>query len=400
MIARLGHRGDGVTAEGIFAPRTLPGEEIEGIVEAGRIAAPRIVTPSPDRIRPPCTHYRGCGGCALQHARDEFVTAWKLDILQRTLLAEGLTPDFLPPHLSPPASRRRATLAGRRTKGGALVGFHGRASETLVAVPECRLLHPDLVAALPALEAITALGATRKGELALAITRSEDGPDIQIRGGKPLTPDLHLALAQIATDHGLARLTWEDDIVAQRCPPHQIMGRARVVPPAGAFLQATAEGEAALVASVRAAVGDAGQAADLFAGCGTFALPLAETAEVHAVEGEAAMLDALDAGWRGAQGLRRVSTEARDLFRRPLLPAELNRFDAVVIDPPRAGAVAQIAEIARSDVALVAHVSCNAATFARDARTLVSAGFRLDWVQLVDQFRWSPHLELAARFAR
>jgi 23S rRNA (uracil1939-C5)-methyltransferase len=176
------------------------------------------------------------------------------------------------------------------------------------------------------------------------------------------------------------------------------MGRARVVPPPGAFLQATAEGEAALVRAVRETVGDAGRVADHFAGCGTFALPLAEGAEVHAVEGDAAMLAALDAGWRAAAGLRRVTTEARDLFRRPLLAGELKRFDAVVLDPPRAGAEAQARALAGSGVARVAMVSCNPVSFARDAAILVAGGYRLERVQVVDQFRWSGHVELAARF--
>jgi 23S rRNA (uracil1939-C5)-methyltransferase len=177
------------------------------------------------------------------------------------------------------------------------------------------------------------------------------------------------------------------------------MGRARVTPPPGAFLQATREGEAALVSLVRDAARGAARMADLFAGVGTFALPLAETAEVHAVEGEAAMLDALQKGWRGAPGLHRVTTEARDLFRRPLDAADLRRFDAAVIDPPRAGAEAQVAELARAQVPVVAYVSCNPASFARDARALLAAGYRMDPITVVDQFRWSPHVELATRFS-
>ena len=180
----------------------------------------------------------------------------------------------------------------------------------------------------------------------------------------------------------------------------QRFGKALVAPPPGAFLQATAEGEAALLAAVREAVGPAKRIADLFAGCGTFALPLAEQAEVLAVEGEAAMVAAMDRGWREAQGLHKVVSLTRDLFRRPLLPDELKLFDAVVIDPPRAGAAAQIAELAQSTVKVVAAVSCNPVTFARDARVLVDAGFNLDWVQVVDQFRWSGHVELAAKFSR
>ena len=198
----------------------------------------------------------------------------------------------------------------------------------------------------------------------------------------------------------MSRLVWGDEIVAELEPPVQQMGRARVVPPPGAFLQATAHGEAALRDTVRAAVGDAARIVDLFAGCGTFTLPLAETAEVHAVEGEAAMLAALDRGWRGVPGLKRVTTEARDLFRRPLLADELARFDAAVIDPPRAGAQAQITELATSQIGVIAMVSCNPASFARDAKMLLNQGYEMGPITVVDQFRWSPHVELATRFTR
>jgi 23S rRNA (uracil1939-C5)-methyltransferase len=244
------------------------------------------------------------------------------------------------------------------------------------------------------------LGASRNGEVALALTRGEDGIDLAVSGGKPLDQSLFSALAALAERADLARLSWDGEIVVARRAVAQRFGRARVVPPPGAFLQATPEGEAALVAAMREAVGPARRLADLFAGSGTFALPLAEAAEVHAVEGDAAMLAALDAGWRQAQGLHLVTTEARDLFRRPLMPGELRGFDAVVIDPPRAGAEAQTGAIADSDVRIVAAVSCNPVSFARDARILCRGGFALDWVQVVDQFRWSPHVELAARFSR
>jgi len=220
-----------------------------------------------------------------------------------------------------------------------------------------------------------------------------------VTGGKALDGALRLALARVAEAQGLARLSWDNEVVALRASPMQRFGRALVAPPPGAFLQATAEGEAALLALVREAVGDARRVVDLFAGVGTFALPLAEQAEVLAVEGEAAMVAALDRGWRSSVGLHRVSAEARDLFRRPLEPDEFKGFDVVVIDPPRAGAEAQTATLARSGVPVIAAVSCNPVTFARDARVLLAAGYTLDWVQPVDQFRWSAHVELAARFS-
>jgi 23S rRNA (uracil1939-C5)-methyltransferase len=205
-------------------------------------------------------------------------------------------------------------------------------------------------------------------------------------------------LAALAERHDLARLAWGDEVVVTRRAPVQAFGAARVVPPPGAFLQATPEGEAALLAETETILAGARRIVDLFAGCGTFALPLAQRAQVHAVEGEAAMLAALDTGRRGIAGLHPLSTEARDLFRRPLLPDELARFDAAVIDPPRAGAEAQIAEIARSGLPRLAYVSCNPVTFARDAKALIAAGYAMGPVRVVDQFRWSAHVELVAGF--
>ncbi len=399
-IARLGHHGDGIAPGPVFVPMALPGEVVEGEIDGERMPEAKIVTPSPDRIRAPCRHYRTCGGCALMHASDAFVAGWKAEIVRHALAAQGLEADLRPILTSPRQSRRRATFSGRRTKQGAIVGLHGRRSGTIVEIPDCQLIHPQLTAILPILAEITLAGGSRKAELALSATVTDTGIDLAVRGGKPLDPALYITLAEIADRADLSRLTWDDDAVVTRRPPARRLGKALVVPPPGAFLQATAEGEAALVASVAEAVGEASTVADLFAGCGTFALPLAEHAEIHAVEGEAAMIAALDAGWRNTPGLHRTSTEARDLFRRPLLPDELNRYEAVVIDPPRAGAQAQTAEIASARVPVVAAVSCNPVSFARDARILVESGFRLDWIQIVDQFRWSPHVELSARFSR
>ena len=399
VIERLNLRGEGV-APGLVVARALPGETVGGEAVEGRIAQPKILTPSPDRVAAPCRHYKACGGCALQHASDAFVQEWKTGVVRQALMGQGLEAPFRQTLTSPAGSRRRATLAGRRLKSGALVGFHGRASDTVTAIPECKLLDPALVAVIPALEALVAEGGSRKGEVRLTVTRYAEGVEVSVEEGKPLDRALRLALPQVAGAHRLARLVWNGEVLLQEAPPSLAVGRARVSPPPGAFLQATPQGEAALKAAVIEAVGSAKQVADLFAGCGTFALPLAESAEVHAVEGAAPMLAALDLGWRNAPGLKRVTTEARDLFRRPLMPDELKRFEAVVIDPPRAGAEAQVAELAQARVPIIAHVSCNPVTFARDAKVLIGAGYRLDWVQVVDQFRWSAHVELAARFSQ
>lgn len=395
-IETLTHYGMGRATDGSLIARTLPGEDIEVQPDGST----RILTPSPDRIAAPCRHYKTCGGCAMQHARDAYVATWKTDIVAKALSGQGLVANIAGITTSPPQSRRRARLSGRRTKKGAMVGFHSRASDTLVAVPDCQLLLPELTALIPTLEALTEIAASRKSEITLTVTHSTAGLDVMVQTDKPLTPGLRVGLAAFAQNHGLARLVWGDEPVVTLHPPAQTFGRAHVVPPPGAFLQATAHAEAALVAEVKRITHGADRIVDLFAGCGTFALPLSEAAEVHAVESEAAMLKALDTGWRVAKGLKRISTETRDLYRRPILPDEFKKIDAVVIDPPRAGAEAQMHELAQGGPPVVAMVSCNPVTFARDGRILAAAGYTLGPVQVVDQFRWSTHVEVVAAFTR
>ncbi|MEM7088307.1 MAG: RsmD family RNA methyltransferase [Pseudomonadota bacterium] len=397
-ISRLGHQGDGIADGPVFAPRTLPGEVVSGTLLGQFLSDIRVDTPSDQRVKAPCRHYKSCGGCQLQHASDDFVAQWKADVVRAALSAQGLQTRMRPIQTSPERSRRRATIAVRRTKKGTLAGFHGRASDVITEIPECHLLHPALIAAIPVAEALALLGGSRKGVLAVTLTLSEAGMDVAVQGGKSLDGPLELALARATEHHGLARLTWDGEVIAMRHAPVQRFGAAGVTPPPGAFLQATKEGEQALLKAVLHATQGSKRVVDLFAGSGTFSLPLAHVAEVHAVEGDAAMITALDQGWRRTQGLKRITTEARDLFRRPLMPDELEPFDAVVLDPPRAGAEAQVAELARARRPIVAYISCNPVTFARDGKALVQAGYTLEWVQVVDQFRWSSHTELAARF--
>ena len=404
-IERLGHLGHGIASgpQGpLYVPGVLPGEVVEGDPAGDRLDNLRIVTPSVDRVKPPCPHARACGGCQLQHASDSFVAGWKRDVVANALTAQGLAADGLRDGVatSPPRSRRRATVAARKTKGGALVGFHARGSDVIIPVPGCILLHPSLMALFPAVEALAVAGGSRSQALAVTLTHSLTGPDVRVEGGKPLDAALRMDLARLAERFALARLTWGDETVALRAMPEQAFGPARVQMPPAAFLQATEAGEAVLVRAVKQALIPQKRVADLFAGMGTFALPLAETAEVAAYEGEAAVVAALDKAARATPGLKRIAAEKRDLFRRPLEPDELRGLTGVVIDPPRAGAEAQVQRLAASAVPVIAMVSCNPATFARDARLLLAGGYALDWVQVVDQFRWSHHVELVARFHR
>ena len=290
-------------------------------------------------------------------------------------------------------------LSGRRTKKGALVGFHARASDVIVDIADCQVLRPAIQSALPLLHDLTQLGASRQGEISMTVTETLNGLDIAVKNGKPVDPALFTQLAAFAERADLARLDWDGQAITRR-PPALQMGRARVVPPPGSFLQATAEGEAALLAVTRHIVKGANRVLDLFAGVGTFTLPLSEQAEVHAVEGLSAPLAALDSAWRATRGLKRVTTEVRDLAKRPLMAQELDDYHAIVIDPPRAGAETQAAEIARSSVEKLAWISCDPVTFARDARILAEKGLAISRIFVVDQFRWSPHVETVAEFRR
>ncbi|WP_299026550.1 class I SAM-dependent RNA methyltransferase [uncultured Sulfitobacter sp.] len=399
-ITRLGLYGDGIAEGPVFAPMTLPGEIVTGTLDGSTLSDVKIITPSEERVAPPCRHFKACGGCQLQHASDPLVAAWKTDVIAQALAAQGIRTEIRPILTSPAQSRRRATFAARRTKKGTMSGFHGRASGTVIEIPDCQLVEPALLAAREIAESLAELGGSRKATLAVTVTTSPRGLDVQASGGKPLDGPLRITLAGLCESRGFARLTWEDEVIAQRAPPVQRFGKADVCPPPGAFMQATAHGEAQLLAAVQETVAGAKRIVDLFAGCGTFTLPLAEHAEVFAVEGEREMLEAMDKGWRMAKGLKTVSHVARDLYRRPLLPDEFRKFDAVVMDPPRAGAEAQTAELIRSDIKRIAYVSCNPVTFARDVAQMVAGGFTLDWVQPVDQFRWSSHVELAAQLSR
>jgi len=402
-IDRLGHLGDGIasTADGaVFVIGALPGEVVEGELVGDKLTDVRIVTPSIHRVRPPCVHARTCGGCQLQHVSDDFVADWKVQVVRSALEGQGLTATFKPIVTSPPSSRRRATLSARRTKAGVMIGFHARGSDTLVAIPECRLLHPDLMGAFDGLAEIVKIAGSRTSEVSVTVTRSLAGVDVVVTNAKPMDATLRMDLARIVEAHRFARLALGDEAVALRDNPTQRFGRVTVTPPPKAFLQATEEGEAALLAAVRDALGAQTRVIDLFAGLGTFSVPFAATAEVLAVEGDAAMTLALDKAVRQAEGLHRLKVETRDLFRRPLEPDEFKGATGVVLDPPRAGAEAQTERLARSFVPVIAYVSCNPVTFARDAKALVLAGYNLDWVQVVDQFRWSTHVELVGCLRR
>ena len=399
-INRLGHRGHGIAEGPIYAFGTLPNEIVTGALSGDHLEQIRILEPSRHRVKPPCRHAKSCGGCALQHASDGFVEQWKVSQVETALRNQDVVCHVAKVHSSPANSRRRAVFHGRRTKNDVLVGLHGRASGMIVDVPDCQLMTQNIMDGYPALAELVRLGASRRGEIDLSVIDVAAGLDVAVSGAKELDLEMRISLAKVAEKYRFSRLSWNGEDVARRELPSMKFGKADVVPPPGSFLQATAEGESALVEAMKRAVSGSKRVADLFCGCGTFALPLAEFAEVHAVEAVPEMLEALDAGWRKSTGLKEVTTQTRDLFRRPLLEDELSKFDAVVIDPPRAGAESQCVEIVKSDLKRVGFVSCNPVTFARDAKILTSGGFKLEWIEVVDQFKWATHIEIAAQFSR
>ena len=400
-IARLGARGDGIAQDGTPVALALPGERVAVRRAEGRGVLEEILDPSPDRVAPVCPSFARCGGCATQHLAPEPYAAWKRGLLAQALSQAGLPAEpalLLDGHGQ---GRRRLTLHVRHVEGRAEAGLMAARSHELVAIDHCPITVPALHPAPALAEALSApLGHGRK-PLDVLVTATESGLDVDIRGHGPVEAGVRAALVRLAEAHGLARLSLHGDVVVERASPAVSAGTARLFPSPGGFLQATAAGEAALTALVLEALPrKAKRVADLFAGCGPFSLALARHAEVHAVEGDAGALAGLDRAARAAQGLRRITPERRDLFRRPLLAHDLLGFDMVVLDPPRAGAEAQARQLAESQVPVVVGVACDTGTFARDAAILAAGGYRLERVTPVDQFRYSGHLEMVGVFTK
>ncbi|WP_448579007.1 class I SAM-dependent RNA methyltransferase [Thermaurantiacus sp.] len=393
-VVRLAARGDGVTADGRFVVGAVPGD---------RVTADGAIWPGPDHLAPACQHFGLCGGCQLQHASDailaRFATARCLEPLARLGIRPG---DVRPAHLSPPFSRRRASLRAARRGGRVELGFNEEGAHRLIDLAECPVLSPELFRLVAPLRQLLAMLMPERSVVGVTMALTDGGPDLLLSNLSAERLPVVEALTAFAAAQRLARLSVEgplgvETVVAPAVPAVTLGGVAVTLPP-GAFLQATADGEAALVAAVMESVGDARRVADLFAGLGTFALPLSRQARVLAVDGAGPALQALERAARSAR--RPVETQHRDLFRRPLTPDELGRFDAVLFDPPRAGAIAQSTALAQSRVPVVVAVSCNPATFARDAERLAAGDYALETLWPVAQFRWSTHVELVARFVR
>jgi len=398
-ILRLGHAGDGITEDGLFVPYTVPGDVVRVIREGARGHVQGIVAPGPSRAEPVCSHFGRCGGCALQMMAQESYLAWKRESVLNALRQRGFADAPVEAiRAVPPGTRRRAMFKARADSGRVTLGFYEPESRRLVDILECPVLVPALARLIGPLK-IHLARILRPNETAeLHATATETGVDLSLKIKRGRSPDLLMALSELAAVLKLARLNWNGETVAMTAAPAMSIGRFTVALPPESFLQPTKEGEAIVQGLVREEAGSARRIADLFSGCGTFALDLAEGRAIHAVDNAEAQIGAL-AGAAKA-GRANLTAETRDLFRRPLLASELARFDAVVLDPPRPGATAQVQALAQSTVPTVFYVSCNPASFARDARILVDDGYRLTRVVPLDQFLWSPHVELFAHFVR
>ncbi len=406
-IARLGQRGDGVAEigpEAVYVPYTLPGETVEVEPVRGhpdRRHLLRVEQASQERIAPICPHFGICGGCAVQHLATEPYRTWKRDLVVSALAQARLDAPVDPLLDAHGEGRRRAVLHARRGVHDVLeVGFAAPRAHHIVAIDRCPVLAPSLAGAIEAAWAVAEALRARRKPLDIHVTGADQGLDVDVRGSGPLTPGESTALASVAATHRLIRVTRHGEIIAQQGVPTVRMGRAAVPLPPGAFLQATQKGEDELARLVGAHLQGARHVADLFAGIGPFALRLAEHARVTAADADADAIAALQRGAAGTSGLKPIDASVRDLFRRPFSTKELARIDAVVFDPPRQGAEAQARELAASAVPTIVAVSCNPASFARDARLLVDGGYRLVAVTPVDQFRYAAHVELVARFER
>ncbi|HXE70768.1 MAG TPA: methyltransferase [Hyphomicrobiaceae bacterium] len=398
-VVGLGARGDGIaeTAEGPrYLPFALPGER----VRVDGTGLPQLLSaPSPERRAPRCRHFGVCGGCVAQHMGERLYADWKRGILEDALRKRGLRPELEPLRAIAAASRRRAVMTGRCLEEGSLLGYHPRDSDAVFEVLECPVLVPQIVAALPALRAIVAAAGQR--EVRLTVLATPAGLDVAVASSRALDAKLAARLAQIAAaERRLVRVTLDGETVSQRLPPALTFAGVEVCPPPGAFVQAVAEAESAIAEEVAAATAKVHRAADLFCGVGTLTFHLARAAAVAAFDSDAAAVKALQLAARHAKGLKPIEAKVRDLMREPLSARELDGFDAVVFDPPRAGAMAQAGALARSRVPIVVAVSCYPGTLARDLRILVDGGYRLQRVVPIDQFLFSAHVEAVAYLRR
>ncbi len=398
-ITEMGARGEGLAAGPnvpVHVPFTLPGETVNVAVNGGRGTVMSILTASSDRVTPVCRHFEHCGGCMLQHWKTDAQLEWKRLEVRDALAKRGIATDVQPIIGCGPGERRRATFTVREEQGRKVVGFNAALSHDVVEITECPVSAPQIVAALPVVRELAKhMKVPREGGH-IAVTLTESGLDMHVSGFDKLTDELRRKMSAFALAHGLARLSADEEVLVEPKRPVIHFGPVPVTPPPGGFLQASERIESAMADLVVSHFAKAKKVADLFAGSGAFTFRIASKAPVHAVEGEKSAVAALGRGRRGLQGVKAITVEQRDLFRRPLMVSELKAYDAVVFDPPRAGAEDQARMLAKSGVRWIAAVSCNPATLVRDLRILIDGGYTLKSVTPFDQFLWSAHVEAVA----
>jgi len=405
-IAKVNSRGIGVVLDKnnntlLEVPFSLPNEQVQFTLDdEGQAKLIRLEPSSSDRSEPRCPQFTKCGGCSLQHASESFVSNWKKSIVVDKLKRRNIYSNFLTSFVTPERSRRRAVFSGRRTKKGTIVGFHSPRSNNLVSIAGCIILDCRILSFLPGMEQIVGLGCTRSSAIKIYVSNSENGLDVYVEGAKPLDLVLQESIASIAVEYQLARLSWDGELIASIKPPVQIMGNVKIIPPERFFMQATKDSEMVMVQDICESLEDETIVADLFSGCGTFTLPLSQTKKVMAFENSFQMLKALDNAYRDAPNLKIIETSIRNLRNNPLSPDELSGIGGAVVNPPRSGAADQCKELAKSKVKKVLIVSCNPETFSRDASILIMGGYNLDWVRIIDQFRWSHHIEVIGNFSK
>ena len=397
MIARLGARGDGIAEVGgrqVYVPYALPGERVLVAGSGARVELRGVVSASADRAAAVCRHFTVCGGCATQHIARGTERAWKTELVRVAFSQQGIDAPLLPMVSVEAGSRRRAVFAARRAGGGAVFGFHGPHDDTIIDLGECPVVAPGIASRLAVLRALVAPLLSRSGEARITVTEADNGIDVAVNEGKPqLSVDERAEISRLARAASIIRLCIDGMTVFEAAKPFIGFGRAKVELPPGVFVQAVPEAERRMTEMILAACGKAKRVADLFSGVGTFSFPLAAKAEVLAVDSDKAAIGALVEAARRTQGIKPVVAKVRDLFSEPLSTKELEGFDAVVFDPPRAGADAQARRIAGSKVAVVVAVSCAPGTMARDVATLIAGGYELESVTPVDQFVFAAHVE-------
>ena len=406
VITRLGHQGDGVVQStdqnDLYVPLALAGEKVKIEYVDNKVTLHSIIESSPERVKPPCEHYKSCGGCNLQHLSKQAYIEWKTENIIQAFKSQGITDLPIDPmFVVEERSRRRAVLGARRTKKTLLLGFHGRRTHDIIDINDCYILSPAIQSKLESLKALLRPLISRKAEIRLTVIEADNGLDIALENvNKELDADTYQEIANICNEHQIARLTIDNEAIFSQCTPYLSFDNINMEIASGGFLQAVQSAQNFMTSIIIDNLQDTKQALDLFSGMGTFTLPMAKKVKVTAVESDKLALKSLEASTNKLQEVKPIDLVKRDLFTDPLMTKELNAYDFVVMDPPRSGAIAQAKQLAGSSVPTIVCVSCNPATLARDIRALIDGGYSLLRIAPVDQFLYSAHVEVIAILKR